>query len=166
MNYEQLHSKYGGVFANESFSACVTGHLLYKQFQKTCPTVAVTEHPFKTWITKHRIPPGATSVSSTTELEEKHGDKIRHLAADFPTGFVFSEAVKKMGIYVTPEIAKRWLFTHGGQSNMQLIDSSGHLELHAGHRIRNSNEANTQDANKLRIWLSANARINVAARRS
>ena len=68
-----------------------------------------------------------------------------------------------MNIIITPAVAKRWLDTYGGQANLKLIDSCGHLELHAGQRIRDSGNEKLEP-NELRIWLSANAAIDVTAR--
>jgi hypothetical protein len=164
MNADQLHTRYGAVLAAEPFLSCGTARLLWNQFKVSYHRIAITEHPFKTWLARHRLPPGATSVSSAAELQEKHGDTIRHLAAAYPTGFIFSEQLKKIGIHITPDIARRWLATYGGQSNMKLIDSCGHLELHVGQRIRDSAEANQMDANALRVYLNDNEKINVTAR--
>ena len=144
MNADQLQAKYGAVLAAEPFLSCASARQLYNQFKMSYPHIAIGEQPFKTWLQKHRLPPGATSISSAAELEEKHGDKIRHLAAEYPRGFTFRAELTKSGIHVTDAIAKRWLATYGGQSDMKLIDSCGHLELHVGQRIRDSAEANRQ----------------------
>ena len=68
-----------------------------------------------------------------------------------------------MNIFVTPAVAKRRLDTYGAQANLKLIDSYGHLELHAGQRIRNSGKG-TLEANELRTWLNKNAGVDVTAR--
>jgi len=110
------------------------------------------------------LPAGATYVSTAAELEEKHGDTIRHLAAQYPRGFTLCKQLTQIDIHVSDAIAKRWLTTYGGQSDMKLIDGCGHLELHVGQRIRDSAEAKGKDANSLRIYLNSEHKINVAAR--
>ena len=68
-----------------------------------------------------------------------------------------------MNIFVTTAVAKRWLNTYGGQANLKLIDSCGHLELHASQHIRDSGKG-TLGASELRIWLDENASVDVTAR--
>jgi hypothetical protein len=164
MNVDQLHAKYGTVLAAEPFLSCASPRQLWNKFQETYPRIAIKEHPFKTWLQRHRLPTGATYVSSAAELDENHGDTIRHLAAEYPRGFTFRTQLTKIGIHVSDAIATRWLTTYGGQSDMKLIDSCGHLELHVGQRIRESAEAKGKDANSLRIYLNKEHKINVAAR--
>ena len=164
MNADQLHTKYVAVLAAEPFVACTSARQLWNQFRLNYPHIAIKEHPFKTWLQRHRLPAGATYVSSAAELEEKHGDTIRHLAAEYPRGFTFRTQLTKIGIHVSDAIATRWLTTYGGQSDMKLIDSCGHLELQVGQRIRDSAEAKGKDANSLRIYLNKEHKINVAAR--
>ncbi len=164
MNADQLHTKYGAALAAEPFVACTSARQLWNQFRLTYPHIAIGEQPFKTWLARHKLPQGATSVSTAAELEEKHGDTIRHLAAEYPRGFTLCKELTNIGIHVTGAIAQRWLATYGGQSDMKLIDSCGHLELHVGQRIRESAEAKGKDANSLRIYLNKEHKINVAAR--
>ena len=163
MNANQLHTRYGSILEAEPFVSCATAHLLHEEFLKKYPGIDIGVQAFKTWEKKHRLPAGATSVSSAAELDTKHGDTIRHLAAQYPRGFTLCKELTKIGIHVSDSIATRWLTTYGGQSDMKLIDSCGHLELHVGQRIRESAEAKGKDANSLRIYLNKEHKIDVAA---
>ena len=98
MNAEQLQTKCGDVLLKPPVTSCGNARLLWIQFKEVYPSISIGEQPFKTLIEKHRLPPGAVRVSTAAELDENHGERIRHLAAEYPTGFIFSKGLQAMNI--------------------------------------------------------------------
>ena len=85
MNVDQLNAKYGGVLAQEPFLSCEAAHQLYNQFKEKCARIDIGVQPFKTWISRYRLPLGATRVSSAVELEEKHVRRMQVFSGDVIT---------------------------------------------------------------------------------
>ena len=81
MNAEQLQGKYGEILQKAPFLSCSTARLLWIQFKEVYPSISIGEQPFKTWMAKHRLPPGGFRVSTAAELGENHCERIPHLAA-------------------------------------------------------------------------------------
>jgi len=78
---EQLQTKYGAELAQQSGGARALKNYLTGKY----PRLNVSDQALKTWMAKYRLPEGAVRVDSAKELEEKYGDKIRHIPRLRPT---------------------------------------------------------------------------------
>ena len=98
MNADQLQVKYGDVLPRTPFLSCDTARLLSNKFKEVYPSISIGEQSFKTWMAKHRLPPRVVRVSTAAELDENHGEWMRRLAAEYPTGFIFCRGLQAMNI--------------------------------------------------------------------
>ena len=114
---------------------CASPYLLHKACHERRPKIDVTYAAVRTWWDKYRIVTTA-SVSTAKDLEDKHGEQLRLLAADNRTGYKLRQALGKLvpPIVVTEGICKQWLSNYYGP--LQEIESAGRLQVLYGQRLR------------------------------
>jgi len=102
---------------------------------------------------KYRVSEGSIRLTSAAELEQQYGATIKHFAVEYPSAFKLCAALRARDppICIDDRIAKDWLKMHAGHSDIVLVHSAGHLEMHCGDRIRGNMPFNCADA--LASWL-------------
>ena len=75
------------------------------------PPIDVPEGVLRQWLKRTVKPPGAITVSSTKELEEKYGAVVRLLVATHATAYKLCQALRAQtpAVYCTDGIAKEWI---------------------------------------------------------
>ena len=101
-------------------------------------TTAVAERGIK--------PPGAVTVSSTAELQDKYGAVVKLVAGEPATPYLLCKALRSQTppLYVSDGIAKQCFKKYG--TELQYIHSAGYLELcwRAYPRARQSSPTGTR----------------------
>ena len=107
----------------------------------------------KQWWMKYRVSEGTIRLTTAAELERQYGATIKNYAVEYPTAFKLCKALRDRDppICIDDRIAKDWLRSHAGHSDIVSVHSAGHLEMHCGDRIRGSMPFNSADA--LASWL-------------
>ena len=117
MNAEQLQAKYGDVLLEPPLISCGAARLLWIQFKEVYPSISIGEQPFKTWIEKHRLPPGTVRVSIAAELDEHNGEKNPTSGSRVSYRLHIQQGTEGNEYLCHPgccQALKRWLDTYGG----------------------------------------------------
>ena len=117
------------------------------------PPIDVPRGVLEQWLKRKSIKPAdAITVSSTDELQEKHGALVKDLVAVHATAYKLCKALREQSpaIYCSDGIAKKWIKKNG--SELRYINSAGHLELICGARIREEGKSELE-AHDLKVWL-------------
>ena len=119
-----------------------TGHeALRKILLQRHPPIDVPLCALRQWLKRSIKPADAITVSSTDELQDKYGALVKVLAAEHATAYKLCQALRSQtpAAYCSDGIAREWIKTYG--SELQYINSAGHLELFCGVRIRGNDNA-------------------------
>ena len=137
----------------------LTFYKLKQKLSARVPPLDVSEGVLKQWILKYRLPADAIQIMGAEDLEKRYGEAIRHLATSDCTGYKLQAALKKLSppLYVSDQASRDWLRKYGSTEPIVQINSAGHLEMHIGKRIREDDETNKLDAERLKKWLYASA---------
>ena len=117
------------------------------------PPIPVTVGTVKQWWLKHRVSEGSIRLTTAAELEQQYGASIKHYAVEYPSAFRLCKALRERDppICIDDKVAKDWLRTQAGNSDIVWVNSAGHLEMHCGDRIRASMPFSSADV--LASWL-------------
>jgi hypothetical protein len=104
------------------------------------PPIDVPEGVLRQWLKRSVKPADAITVSSADDLQEKYGDLVKGLVLVHATAYKLCQALRSQApaVYCSDGIAKQWIKKYG--SELQYINSAGHLELHCGSRIRDNDK--------------------------
>lgn len=117
------------------------------------PPIPVSVGTVKQWWLKYRVSEGSIRLTTAAELEQQYGASIKHYAVEYPSAFRLCKALRERDppICIDDKVAKDWLRTQPGHSDIVWVNSAGHLEIHCGDRIRASMPFDSADA--LASWL-------------
>ena len=136
--------------------------LLRGHWEDRRPPILVPEGVLKVWFAKQSSPPGTVTVSSAAELQERHGDVVRALAATHASAYKLCRAM----LTATPPAARhgrhRQTMATAIWSVLEKINSAGHLEMRCGDRIREGETSHGIDVAGLRLWLRENVAVDVS----
>ena len=116
------------------------------------PQIDVPAGVLRQWLKRSVKPADAITVSSAEDLQEKYGDLVKGLVLVHATAYRLCQAfrLQSPAVYCSDGIAKQWIKKYG--TELQYINSAGHLELMFGARIREDDKAQL-DAPQLKVLL-------------
>ena len=138
INAVELNRRFAVLLAEPPYVEAKTPYWLHHYLTRRVPPVPVSMGTVKQWWMKYKVTEGSIRLTTAAELHEKYGESILHMAAEYPTAFKLCKALRDRDppICIDDGIAKEWLRNHGGQSNVKVLHSGGHLETYCGDRIR------------------------------
>ena len=94
------------------------------------PPIVVSRAALEQWMKRSIKPADAITVSSADDLQERYGDLVKGLVLVHATAYKLCQALRSQApaVYCSDGIAKQWIKKYG--SELQHINSAGHLELH------------------------------------
>ena len=158
LSAKELQEQYGDVLAQPPLSDSPSPYLLHQALTTRQPPIPVSYAAVRTWYGKYRVAPGAQSVATAKDLEEKYGHSIRHLAVQNNTPYKLCKALRLLDppLHVQDSVAKTWLRQYA-LGEIMYLESAGHLESLYGASIREHGPFDTGDA--LVKWLFENKAV-------
>ena len=122
------------------------------------PSINVPEGVLRQWLKRSVKPADAITVSSADELQEKYGALVKGLVVVHATAYKLCQALRSqsLAVYCSDGIAKQWIKKNG--TELQYINSAGHLESFCGARIR-EHEKTCLEAPELKVWLQTDLAV-------
>ena len=155
----QHQEKHGELLKQAPYADAPSPFLLHKALTSRRPPIRITHAAVKTWFAKYKANPNQQSIQSATELNEKHGDIVKHLSIDYHTAYKLGAALRNRDppIFASDGVVKQWLMKYG--SKMTYIDNAGHLEDLYGQRIREEWPGTEPRGDLLHSWLQKELQV-------
>ena len=79
LSAKELQEQYGDVLAQPPLLDSPSAYLLHQALTTRQPPIPVSYAAVRAWYGKYRVAPGAQSIATAKDLEDKYGWTIRHV---------------------------------------------------------------------------------------
>ena len=88
----QLQYQYGEMLKESPWNSFSSAYVLHKALAGRQPAIKVSHQAVRTWWGEYRLAIDS-AVLTVQQLEDQYGDRIRHLAAEYPTSYKLTKAL-------------------------------------------------------------------------